>query len=79
MYTAPDPVSSSQALYMTNMQENKLHLIKSRFKQDFKKAPLDLLSVIDPGRSLHTLGAEILKARSTKPLNLLRGTANWLE
>ena len=37
MYIVPDPASRrSQALYMTNIQENKLHLIKSRFKQMFK-------------------------------------------
>ena len=33
IYIAPDPASSYQALYMTNIQENKLHLIQSRFKQ----------------------------------------------
>ena len=33
MYIAPDPASHSHVLYMTNIQENKLHLIKSRFKQ----------------------------------------------
>ena len=33
MYIMPDPASRSQAFYMTNIQENKLHLIKSRFKQ----------------------------------------------
>ena len=27
-----DPASRSQQLYMTNIQENKLHLIKGRFK-----------------------------------------------
>ena len=32
-YITPNPVSHSQVLYMTNIQVNKLHLFKSRFKQ----------------------------------------------
>ena len=43
---APDPAPRSQALYMTNMQDNKLHLIKSRFQQMwFKtlKTPIDIM------------------------------------
>ena len=72
---------------MTSIQENKLRLIKSRFKQIvlrlLKTTPIDLQSdlqsLIDPGRAFHSLGAAILKAQSPKPLSLLRGTANWLE
>ena len=84
IYIAPDPASWSQALYIQNIWENKLHLIKSRFKQmcfktSFFKAPIDLQSVIDPSKALHSLKATILKAQSLKPLRLLRGTANWLE
>ena len=33
IYITSDPTSRSWALYMTNMQENKLHAMKSRFKQ----------------------------------------------
>ena len=59
------------------------YITKCRFKQmclkTFLKAPVDLHSVTDQGRSPHSLGTAILKARSPKPFNLLRGIANWLE
>ena len=51
-------------LYMTNTQENKLHLIKSRFKQmclkTLLKALIDLQSLIDPGRAFHSLRAAMV-------------------
>ena len=62
MYIAPDPVNCSQVLYMTNIQENKLHLIKNKFTQMwlfFKH----LQSVIDPGRAFQSRG------RNTKRMN----------
>ena len=40
---------------------------------------MDLQSVIDPGRTFHSLGEAMLKAQTPKPLVLLWGTANWLE
>ena len=56
---------------MTNIQENRLDLIKSRFKQmclkTFLKASIDLQSVIDLGRAFHGFGVTILNARSPKP------------
>ena len=43
----------SQALLMTNIQENKLRLLQADLNncvfRHFCKAPLDLQSVIDPG------------------------------
>ena len=72
----PNSVSRSQVLCMTNIGENKLHPIKSRFKQMCFKAkktkpPVDLKSVIfiDPGRAFHSLGTAILKAHSPQCLN----------
>ena len=68
---------------MTNIQENKLNLIKSRFKQmclkTCLKEPIDLQSVIDPGRAFHSLRAAILNAQSSNPLSLLQGAANGTE
>ena len=45
----------------------------------FFEAPIKLQSMMDPGRAFYSFWAAILKARSPKPLNLLRGTADWLE
>ena len=68
---------------MTNIQENKLHPIKSRFKQlclkTLKNAPIDLQSVMDLGRLFHSLEAIILKAEFPKPLSMVQGPAYWLE
>ena len=40
MYIAPYPASGSQALSMTNIQENKLYQIKNRYKQMCLKTDL---------------------------------------
>ena len=67
----PDPASDSLVLYMTNIQENKLYVIKTSILRLKKKAPMDLQSVVDPDSPFHSLGAAIVKARSPKPLSLL--------
>ena len=58
-------------LYMTNLQENKSCLIRSRFNQmclmTFFKAAIDLQSVTDPGRAFHSVVTAILKTRSRNP------------
>ena len=83
MYIAHDPVSCSHVLYTTNIQENKLHLIKSRFRQmcfkTFFKAPIYLQSVIDLSKAFHSFSVVILNVWSPKHSSLLWGTANWLE
>ena len=61
MYIMPDPAGHFQAPYMTNMKDNKCHLIKCVLGLFFK-ASIDLQSVTDPGRAFHSLAAEILKA-----------------